>query len=276
MQKLQEIATQIRRDIIRMTHACQSGHPGGALGCTDFLTVLFGKVMKYSPKKWTMEGKNQDIFILSNGHLSALYYAVLARFGYFSVEELKTFRFLNSRLQGHPTNHTHLPGVHIATGSLGQGISVANGVAYAKKKQHDNHYVFVLTGDGELQEGQVWEAFMFAANYKLDNLIVTIDYNGLQIDGKTEEVMSLGNLHQKLSGFGFEVLTMNGNNIEEVVNILEKSKQIKGKPIAIIMHTIMGKGVDFMENNCKWHGSTPSDEQCEKALAQLCSTMEDY
>lgn len=276
MPPLQEIATQVRRDIIRMTHACKSGHPGGALGCTDFLTTLFGKVMKHSPKNWTMEAKNQDVFILSNGHLSALYYSILARFEYFSVEELKTFRFFNTRLQGHPTNHTHLPGVHIATGSLGQGISVANGIAYAKKMQQENQHVFVLTGDGEMQEGQVWEAFMFAANYKLDNLIVTIDYNGLQIDGKTEEVMSLGNLQNKLSAFGFEVFTMNGNNIDEVVMTLEKAKQVKEKPKAIVMNTIMGKGVDFMENNHKWHGTPPNDEQCEKAFAQLPSAIGDY
>jgi transketolase len=277
MHALKDIATQVRRDIVRMVHGVQSGHPGGSLGCTDFLTALYFQVMKHDPS-FQMEGKGEDVFILSNGHISPVFYSVLARSGYFPIEELASFRKINSRLQGHPATHEHLPGIRIASGSLGQGMSVAIGVALAKRLNQDDRLVYSLHGDGELQEGQIWEAVMFAAHHKVDNLIATIDWNGQQIDGPTDKVISLGNLNEKFSTFGWETLEMQGNDMDDVVAILEKAKSLtgKGKPIAILMHTQMGKGVDFMENDHNWHGVAPNDEQLAKALAQLPETIGDY
>jgi len=277
MENLQQIASQVRRDIVRMVHAVQSGHPGGSLGCTDFFTALFFKEMQHNPD-FHMEGKNEDVFFLSNGHISPVYYSILARSGYFPVKELSTFRKLNSRLQGHPATHEHLPGIRIASGSLGQGMSVAIGVALAKKLDNDPHIVFSLHGDGELDEGQIWEAVMFAHHHKVDNLISTIDWNGQQIDGTTAKVMGLGDIRQKFEVFGWTTLEMNGNDMDEVVKTIETAKSLvgQGKPIAIMMHTIMGKGVDFMENDHNWHGVAPNDEQLQKALAQLPETLGDY
>ncbi|MEY3920608.1 MAG: hypothetical protein RL634_369 [Bacteroidota bacterium] len=277
MASLQETATQIRRDIVRMVHGVQSGHPGGSLGCTDFLTALYFKVMEHNPS-FKMDAKNEDVFILSNGHISPVFYACLARAGYFPVKELGTFRKLNSRLQGHPTTHEHLPGVRIASGSLGQGLSVAIGTALAKKLNNDTHVVYSLHGDGELQEGQIWEAVMFGAHHKVDNLIATIDWNGQQIDGPTDKVMSLGNIKEKFESFGWATLDMQGNDMDDVVKVLNQAKAMvgKGKPIAIMMHTLMGKGVDFMENDHGWHGIAPNDDQLAKALAQLPETLGDY
>jgi transketolase len=274
---LQEIASQVRRDIVRMVHAVQSGHPGGSLGCTDFLVALYFKVMNHN-KAFTMDGINEDLFFLSNGHISPLFYSVLARSGYFDVKELASFRKINSRLQGHPTTHEHLPGVRIASGSLGQGLSVAIGAALTKKLNGDNHLVYSLHGDGELQEGQIWEAVMAAAHHKVDNLIATIDFNGQQIDGPTNKVMNLGNLKTKFEAFDWLVLEMNGNDMDDVIAVLEKAKTNthKGKPICIIMKTGMGKGVDFMEGSHEWHGIAPNDEQLAKALAQLPETLGDY
>src|SRR6476469_3084671 len=255
---LKSVASQVRRDIVRMVHAVQSGHPGGSLGCADFLTALYFEVMKHDPK-FNMDGINEDLFFLSNGHISPVFYSVLARLGYFDAKELATFRKINSRLQGHPTTHEHLPGVRIASGSLGQGMSVAIGAAKAKKMNNDSHIVYSLHGDGELQEGQIWEAIMFAAHNKIDNLIATIDYNGQQIDGPTSKVLSLGNLRSKFEAFEWTVLEMNGNDMDEVVAGLDKAKSLtgQGKPVGIMMHTIMGKGVDFMENDHNWHGVAP-------------------
>jgi transketolase len=277
MERLEQISSQVRRDIVRMVHAVQSGHPGGSLGCTDFFTALFFKVMEHNPE-FHMEGKNEDVFFLSNGHISPVYYSILARSGYFPVKELSTFRKLNSRLQGHPATHEHLPGIRIASGSLGQGMSVAIGVALAKKLDKDPHFVYSLHGDGELQEGQVWEAVMFAAHHKVDNLISTIDWNGQQIDGPTDKVISMGNIREKFEAFGWTTLEMNGNKMDEVVKALDTAKSLtgKGKPIAILMHTIMGKGIDFMENDHNWHGVAPNDDQLQKALAQLPETLGDY
>lgn len=277
MERLQQIATQVRRDIVRMVHAVQSGHPGGSLGCTDFLTALYFEVMDHKPA-FSMDAVNEDVFVLSNGHISPVFYSVLARSGYFPLSELGTFRKLNSRLQGHPTTHEHLPGVRIASGSLGQGLSVAIGVALAKKLNNDKHTVFSLHGDGELQEGQIWEAVMSAAHHKVDNLIATIDWNGQQIDGTTTKVMNLGNIREKFEAFGWATLDMNGNDMDEVVAGINKAKSMlgQGKPVAIMMHTIMGAGVDFMENDHQWHGVAPSDEQLAKALAQLSETLGDY
>jgi transketolase len=277
MENLQQIASQVRRDIVRMVHAVQSGHPGGSLGCTDFFTALFFKEMEHYPD-FHMEGKNEDVFFLSNGHISPVYYSILARSGYFPVKELSTFRKLNSRLQGHPATHEHLPGIRIASGSLGQGMSVAIGVALAKKLDNDPHIVFSLHGDGELDEGQIWEAVMFAHHHKVDNLISTIDWNGQQIDGTTAKVMGLGDIRQKFEVFGWTTLEMNGNDMDEVLKTIERAKTLvgQGKPIAIMMHTIMGKGVDFMENDHNWHGVAPNDEQLQKALAQLPETLGDY
>lgn len=271
IQELKSQATQIRRDILRMVHAVNSGHPGGSLGCVEFFTALYGKVMNYK-QPFSMEGKGEDVFYLSNGHISPVFYATLARNGFFSVSELSTFRRLNSRLQGHPTTHEHLEGVRMSSGSLGQGLSVGIGTALAKKLDGDKSLVYTLHGDGELQEGQIWEALMFAAAKKVDNLISTVDYNGQQIDGSTEHVLSLGNLHAKLEAFGWEVLEeKNGNDLEAVIAVLEhaKSKTGSGKPVAIILHTEMGNGVDFMMGTHAWHGKAPNDEQLEKALAQL-------
>ncbi|HEY0899222.1 MAG TPA: transketolase, partial [Sphingobacteriaceae bacterium] len=265
--RLTQIAGQVRRDILRMVHSCQSGHPGGSLGCTDFFVALYFQVMKHNPE-FQMDGKNEDLFFLSNGHISPVWYSVLARAGYFEVDELATFRKLDSRLQGHPTTHEHLPGIRMASGSLGQGLSVAIGAALTKKLNHDTSLVFTLHGDGELQEGQIWEAAMFAPHQKVDNLIATIDVNGQQIDGPTDKVLSLGNLRAKWEAFGWEVLEMNGNDMDDVVRVLELaiSKTFKGKPIAILMQTIMGNGVDFMMHTHKWHGVAPNDDQLAAAL----------
>ncbi|MEY2648621.1 MAG: hypothetical protein RLZZ45_971 [Bacteroidota bacterium] len=277
MSTLQETAHQVRRDIVRMVHGVQSGHPGGSLGCADFLTALYFKIMKHNPA-FSMDGLNEDIFILSNGHISPVFYSCLARSGYFPVSELSTFRKLSSRLQGHPTTHEDLPGVRIASGSLGQGLSVAIGAALSKKLNKDPQLVFSLHGDGELQEGQIWEAVMFAAHHKVDNLIATVDWNGQQIDGPTDKVMSLGNITEKFEAFGWTTLQMQGNDMDDVIKVLEEAKSLtgKGKPIAIMMHTLMGKGVDFMENDHGWHGIAPNDEQLAKALAQLPETLGDY
>ena len=277
MAELKSIATQIRRDIVRMVHGCQSGHPGGSLGCADFLTELYFNTMKHNPS-FNMDAKNEDIFFLSNGHISPLFYSTLARSGYFDIKELATFRKINSRLQGHPATHEHLPGIRIASGSLGQGMSVAIGAALTKKLNGEKNLVFSLHGDGELDEGQIWEAMMFAAHHKVDNLISTIDWNGQQIDGPTDKVMGLGNIGEKFAAFGWTVLEMNGNDMDDVVATLDKAKSLtgQGKPIGIMMHTTMGKGVDFMEGTHEWHGIAPNDEQLAKALAQLPETLGDY
>lgn len=277
MNSLKDTATQIRRDIVRMVHAVQSGHPGGSLGCTDYLTALYFEVMKHDPK-FNMDGIGEDLFFLSNGHISPVFYSVLARSGYFPIKELSTFRKLNSRLQGHPTTHEHLPGVRIASGSLGQGMSVAVGAALAKKLNNDTNIVYSLHGDGELDEGQNWEAIMFAAHKKVDNLIATIDWNGQQIDGSTDSVMNLGNLKAKFEAFDWQVLEMDGNDMDAVVAGLNNAKTFigKGKPIVILMKTGMGKGIDFMEGSHEWHGIAPNDEQLQKALDQLPETLGDY
>ena len=276
--ELSNIASQVRRDIIRMVNGSSSGHPGGSLGCADFLTALYFEVMDHNPQQFTMEAKGQDQFFLSNGHISPLFYSVLARSGYFPIAELKTFRKLGTRLQGHPTPAEHLPGIRVASGSLGQGSSVAVGAALAKKMNHDPKLIWVLTGDGELQEGQNWEAFMFAGAKGIDNLIVTIDYNGKQIDGPTDDVLSLGDLHLKMESFNFKVIETNGNNMEEIVSAMKQAKSStgKGKPVAILMKTEMGYGVDFMMGTHKWHGTAPTDEQAAIALAQLQETLGDY
>lgn len=277
MSELKKIATQIRRDIIRMVHGAKSGHPGGSLGCADFFTALYFRVMKHNPS-FDMNAADEDVFILSNGHISPVFYSTLARSGYFDVNELSTFRRINSRLQGHPATHEHLPGVRIASGSLGQGMSVAIGAALTKKLNKESNLVYSLHGDGELNEGQIWEAIMFAAHHQVDNLISTIDWNGQQIDGPTKKVMDLGNIREKFDAFGWLTLEMNGNDIDEVVSTLEKANTLtgQGKPIAIMMHTVMSKGVDFMENDHNWHGVAPDDAQLEKALAQLPETLGDY
>lgn len=278
MTDLKGVANQVRRDIVRMVHGVQSGHPGGSLGCTEYLTALYFKVMNHNPA-FNMNGLGEDLFFLSNGHISPVFYSVLARSGYFPTQELATFRKLNTRLQGHPTTHEHLPGVRIASGSLGQGMSVAIGAALAKKLNNDNGIVFSLHGDGELDEGQNWEAIMFAAHKKVDNLIATIDWNGQQIDGPTSKVMDLGNLEAKFEAFGWHVLNLEqGNDIDDVVASLTLAKTLtgKGKPIVILMKTAMGKGVDFMEGSHEWHGISPNDEQLAKALAQLPETLGDY
>ncbi len=277
MQDLKEIASQVRRDIVRMVHGSQSGHPGGSLGCADFLTALYFKVMKHNPD-FKMDGVGEDLFFLSNGHISPVFYSVLARSGYFPVSELSTFRKLNSRLQGHPTTHEHLPGVRVASGSLGQGMSVAIGAALAKKLNADDSIVYSLHGDGELDEGQNWEAIMFAASHKVDNIICTIDRNGQQIDGATEDVMKLGDVGEKFAAFGWQVLEMDGNDMDAVIDTLKKAKAKTGhgKPVAIIMATVMGKGINFMEGTHEWHGIAPSDDQLKDALTQLKETMGDY
>ncbi len=277
--QLQKLATQVRRDIVRMVHAVNSGHPGGSLGCTDFLVALYNGVLNHNPKNFTMDGIGEDLFFLSNGHISPVYYSVLARCGYFPVEELKTFRKLNSRLQGHPTTHDHLPGVRIASGSLGQGMSVAIGAALTKKLNKENSIIYSLHGDGELQEGQIWEAAMYAAANKVDNYIATIDYNGRQIDGDVDNVLSLGNLKAKFEAFGWQVVeTEKGNDMAAVIEGLAKAKTFigKGKPVVNIMKTEMGAGVDYMMGTHKWHGSAPNDEQLQKALDQLVGNEADY
>ena len=277
MAELKEVATQMRRDIVRMVHAVQSGHPGGSLGCAEYFTALYFDVMKHNPD-FKMDGIGEDLFFLSNGHISPVFYSALARSGYFPIEELNTFRKLNSRLQGHPTTHEHLPGVRVASGSLGQGMSVAIGAALAKKLNNDDRIVYSLHGDGELDEGQNWEAIMFAAHKGVDNLIATIDRNGQQIDGTTKEVMSLSSLKAKFEAFNWHVLEMEGNDMDAVVAGLNNAKTFigKGKPILILMKTVMGKGVDFMEGKHEWHGTAPNDEQLKSALAQLPETLGDY
>jgi transketolase len=277
MERLNSVASQIRRDIVRMVHGVQSGHPGGSLGCADFITALFFEVMKHNPD-FNMDAKDEDVFVLSNGHISPVYYSALARSGYFPIQELATFRKLNTRLQGHPTTHEHLPGVRIASGSLGQGMSVAIGSALTKKLNGDVNVVYSLHGDGELQEGQIWEAVMFAAHHKVDNYIATIDWNGQQIDGPTAKVMNLGNIREKFDVFGWATLEMDGNDMDAIIATLKEAKALvgKGKPIAILMHTLMGKGIDFMENDHNWHGIAPNDEQLAKALAQVPETLGDY
>ena len=275
--QLQKTATQIRRDIVRMVHACQSGHPGGSLGCTDFLIALYFHHLKHD-SKFKMDGNEEDLFFLSNGHISPVWYATLARSGYFDVKELSTFRFLNTRLQGHPATHEHLPGIRIASGSLGQGLSVATGAALSKKMNGDDRLVFVLMGDGEQQEGQVWEAAMYAAHNKVDNLIATIDYNGQQIDGPVDKILSLLNLKAKWEAFGWVVQEFNGNDMNEVINGIQNAKSLskKGKPVLNIMKTEMGFGVDYMMGSHKWHGVAPNDDELAKALSQLPETIGDY
>jgi len=275
---LNNITTQVRRDILRMVHQVNSGHPGGSLGCTEFLIALYFKIMKIN-LEFDMDGDKEDLFFLSNGHISPVFYSVLARRGYFPVSELKTFRKLNSRLQGHPTTHEGLPGIRIASGSLGQGLSVSIGAALSKKLNKDESLIFTLLGDGELQEGQNWEAIMFAAAKKVDNIIVTIDLNGKQIDGSTDDVLPMGSLNEKFQSFGWKVLKIKeGNNLEKILETLTHAKSItkKSKPIVILMYTEMGNGVDFMMNTHAWHGVAPNDEQLKNALNQNPETLGDY
>ncbi|MFZ9028357.1 MAG: transketolase [Crocinitomicaceae bacterium] len=275
---LDKIASQVRRDIVRMVAAVKSGHPGGSLGCADFLTVLYFDVMNIDPSNFDMDGMNEDVFYLSNGHISPVWYSILSRRGYFPVNELGTFRKISSRLQGHPSTDKGLPGIRMASGSLGQGLSVAIGTAEAKKLNQDKSIVYTLHGDGELQEGQIWEAAMYAAARKVDNLIATVDYNGRQIDGDVEDVISLGDLAKKWQAFGWEVIEMDGHNIEEIQSTMKKAKDMcgQGKPIVILMRTEMGQGVDYMMGTHKWHGAAPNEEQLEAALAQLDETIGDY
>jgi len=276
--KLQKLIFQTRRDVLRMVNNVNSGHPGGSLGCTEFFIALYHEIMDVN-KNFTMDGKNEDIFFLSNGHISPVFYSTLARRGFFPVSELSTFRLINSRLQGHPTTHENLPGIRIASGSLGQGLSVALGASLSKKINNDNKLVYVLLGDGELQEGQNWEAAMFASANKVDNIIATVDLNGKQIDGSTDEVLNLGDLNNKFSSFGWEVLQLKeGNNIESIINILKKAKALtkKEKPIIVLMETEMGNGVDYMMGTHEWHGKAPNDELLVKALDQNPETIGDY
>jgi transketolase len=276
--QLEDFVTQVRRDILRQVHKVNSGHPGGSLGCAEFFTALYQEIMDYTTD-FTMDGKSEDLFFLSNGHISPVFYSVLARSGFFPVDELNTFRLIDSRLQGHPTTHENLPGVRIASGSLGQGMSVAIGAAQTKKLNKDKHLVYSLHGDGELQEGQNWEAIMYAAGNQVDNLIATVDLNGQQIDGSTDRVLPLGNLKDKFEAFGWEVLEVeNGNNITEVIQGLQNAKEKtgQGKPVCILLHTVMGNGVDFMMHTHEWHGKAPNDEQLEKALEQNPETLGDY
>lgn len=279
IKELDDFISQVRRDILRQVHKVNSGHPGGSLGCTEFFTALYrGGIMEHNPE-FNMDGKDEDIFFLSNGHISPVFYSVLARTGYFPVEELSTFRLIDSRLQGHPTTHEGLPGVRIASGSLGQGMSVALGAAQAKKLNKDKHLVFTLHGDGELQEGQNWEAIMYAAGNKVDNLISTVDLNGQQIDGSTENVLPMGNLKAKFEAFGWDVLEIKeGNNLQAVIDGMNeaKSRTGKGKPVCVLLTTEMGNGVDFMMHTHAWHGKAPDDKQLETALAQNPETLGDY
>lgn len=278
IKQLKDIAAQVRRDIVRMVFGPTSGHPGGPLGCADFLTALYFDILRIDPKNFTMEGKGEDLFFLSNGHLSAGWYSILARRGYFPIKELATFRLINSRLQGHPATADNLPGIRFASGSLGQGLSVACGAALAKKLQGDNHLIYTLHGDGELQEGQIWEAALFAVARKLDNIIATVDYNNVQIDGTLDEVVTLGDLHAKWQAFGWHVMRMEGNDLEDVLRVMKQAKLEtgKGKPVVILMHTEMGKGVDFMMGSSKWHGRAPNAEEFALAMAQLPETIGDY
>jgi transketolase len=286
LQKLKDVASQVRRDIVRMVHSCQSGHPGGSLGCTDVVVSLYFELMKINEEKdengflkFSREGQGEDLFFLSNGHISPLFYSVLARRGYFSVDELSTFRKINSRLQGHPATHEGLPGIRVASGSLGQGLSVAAGAAYAKKLRNDDRKIYVLMGDGEQQEGQVWEAVQFAAHHELDNLVAIIDWNGQQIDGPTEKVMSNKDLKAKYEAFGWDtVMLANGNDMQLTLEALKEAAQKAGnnKPVVVLMKTEMGFGVDYMMGTHKWHGAAPNDEQLELALLQLPATFGDY
>ena len=275
---LNDLVYQVRRDILRMVHQVNSGHPGGSLGCVEFFVVMFNKILNFNIP-FSKDGINEDVFLLSNGHISPVYYSILSRIGFFELNELKTFRKINSRLQGHPTNHDNLPGIRISSGSLGQGLSVGIGAALSKKLNNDKSLVYVLTGDGELQEGQNWEAFMFASANKIDNLIAVIDLNGQQIDGSTSDVLDIGNLNDKLCSFGWEVIEIEeGNNMEEIFKTLTKAKEStrKRKPVAVLMKTIMGNGVDFMMHTHEWHGIAPNDEQLEIALSQNAETIGDY
>jgi transketolase len=276
--ELKKICSQVRRDIVRMTSAVNSGHPGGSLGCTEFFVAMYYEIMKINPSNFNMNGKGEDVFFLSNGHISPVWYSVLAHRGFFPVSELSTFRRLNSRLQGHPATAEHLPGIRVASGSLGQGLSVAIGAALAKKLNKDNNFVYSLHGDGEMEEGQIWEAAMFAAAHKVDNIISSIDLNGVQIDGNTDDVLHLGDLKAKWLAFGWDVLESNGNDLEDVIAILKEAQKHtgKGKPVMILMKTVMGKGVDYMEGLFKWHGTAPNPEELNKALAQLEETRGDY
>jgi len=277
-QQLQDLVTQVRRDVLRMVHAVNSGHPGGSLGCAEYFVALYQVIMNRK-EGFDMDGKDEDIFFLSNGHISPVFYSVLARSGYFPVSELATFRKIDSRLQGHPTTHSHLPGIRMASGSLGQGLSVGIGAAQAKKLNKDANLVYVLMGDGELQEGQNWEALMYAAANKIDNLIATVDLNGKQIDGTTDEVLNMGSLQAKFEAFGWDVLNIEkGNDLEAVINCLQEAKQKTGnkKPVMILLHTEMGNGVDFMMNTHAWHGKAPNNDQLESALNQNIVTLEDY
>lgn len=278
IKQLEELATQIRRDIVRMVHSVSSGHPGGSLGCADFFTALYGAILRYDAKNFSMNGENEDLFFLSNGHISPVWYATLARHNYFNVSELASFRKIDTRLQGHPTTAEHLPGIRMASGSLGQGLSVAIGAALAKKLNGDKTLVFTLHGDGELQEGQIWEAAMSAAHHKVDNIIATVDSNNRQIDGNVSDVLSLGDLRAKWEAFGWHVLEMNGNNMSEVLLTLKVAKSLCGKkkPVVVLMKTEMGAGVDFMMGTHKWHGVAPNDEQLARALKQLPETIGDY
>lgn len=278
IEELTQIASQVRRDIVRMTNGSASGHPGGSLGCADYLTALYWNLMEIDPSRWTMDGKGEDMFFLSNGHISPVWYSVLARRGYFNVPELATFRKINSRLQGHPATEEGLEGIRVASGSLGQGLSVALGAALTKKLNGENAIIYTLHGDGEMQEGQIWEAALYGAHNKVDNVISTIDYNGQQIDGPVDEIMSLGDLKGKWESFGWSVLEMDGHNMADVVGTLEKAKSMcgHGKPIMILMTTVMGKGVDYMEGTHKWHGVAPNDEELVVALNQLEETLGDY
>lgn len=275
---LRNIASQVRRDILRMTHGAASGHPGGSLGCADLFTCLYFNVLRHKPERFDMDGKGEDLFFLSNGHISPVWYSVLARSGYFPVEELTTFRKLQTRLQGHPATAEGLPGIRIASGSLGMGLSAACGAALAKKLNQDDHLVYVLMGDGELEEGQVWEAAMFASARKVDNIIAIVDYNGQQIDGPVEKVMPLGDLGAKWRAFGWDVLEMDGHNIADILETLARARENcgNGKPVIILMKTVMGKGVDFMEGTHHWHGVAPKDDELARALAQLEETLGDY
>ncbi len=278
IQQLEDLTTQVRRDILRMVHKVNSGHPGGSLGCAEFLVALFNEIMDRN-EGFDMDGKNEDVFFLSNGHISPAFYSVLSRAGYFPVDELNTFRLLNSRLQGHPTTHEGLPGVRIASGSLGQGLSVAIGAAQTKKLNNDDHLVYSLHGDGELQEGQNWEAIMYASAKKIDNLIATVDLNGQQIDGPTNEVLSLGNVKDKFEAFGWIVLEINeGNNIEAILKGMSeaKDKTGNGKPVCVLLKTVMGHGIDFMMHTHAWHGKAPNDEQLSTGLSQNPETLGDY
>ena len=278
IEELTQIASQVRRDIVRMTNGSASGHPGGSLGCADFITALYWNQMNIDPSAWSMNGEGEDLFFLSNGHISPMWYSALARRGYFEVPELATFRKINSRVQGHPATEEGLEGIRVASGSLGQGLSVALGAALTKKMNGENSIVYTLHGDGEMQEGQIWEAALYGAHNKVDNVIATIDYNGQQIDGPVEDIMSLGDLHGKWESFGWTVLEMDGHKMAEIVSTMDKARSMcgQGKPVMILMTTIMGKGVDYMEGTHKWHGVAPNDEELALALDQLEETLGDY